>query len=128
MTDTDTVSFYEESNGFADYQRIWGLPDNVRVNRWADLHKAENVIKTARQMYLDLGQKHLAKNGDMGTCVLGNGIYVAVKPPRARNLYRLCIATSVGQSDSASYACKDPVLAYLKDNGIDAWYEHGRMD
>lgn len=124
-----TIEFYEEKNGFGEYQRI-GNPTDTRVYRFADLHdpKVEAVLVKAQKMYRELGEAVLKKKGDMGTCVLGNGLYIAVKPPRARSAFMMKIAGTVGQSETASYGAKDEVLKFLKDNGIDAWYECGRMD
>lgn len=125
------IEYYEEKNGFANFQRFWGS-DDTKVYRFADLHKpeVEKVLLKAQEMYTKACKAYFKKKGDYGSCVMGNGIYIAVKPPRARIAYRLEICRPIGggQSEGASYACKDPVLAFLKENGIDAWYEHGRMD
>ena len=125
------IEFYEEKNGFGDYQQVWPGED-TKVYRFADLHKpeVEAVLKKAQEMYTKACTAYFKAHGDGGSCVLGNGIYLAVKPPKARRVFRLQIAfpRGGGQSEGASYACKDPVLAYLKENGIDAWYECGRMD
>ena len=123
------IEFYEEKNGFANYQQGWPQKGD-KVYRFADLHtpKMEAVIIKAKKMYRDACDKYIKKHGDRGSCILGNGIYIYVKPPKARRVFRMELITPVGQSDSASYACKDPVIAYLKENDIDSWYEHGRMD
>lgn len=125
------IEFYEEKNGFGEYQRVWNT-DDVKVYRFADLHQpeVEKVLNKAQEMYTKACKAYFKEHGDYGSCVMGNGIYIAVKPPKKRNVYRLEICRPIGggQSEGASYHCKDPVLAYLKENGIDAWYECGRMD
>lgn len=125
------IEFYEEKEGFGSWQRIWNLGDK-KAYRFSDLHtpEVEAVLKKAQDMYTKACKAYFRKNGDFGSCVLGNGIHIAVKPPKARNAFSMCICSprEGGQSEGAGYACKDPVLKFLKDNGIDAWYEHGRMD
>lgn len=128
---TDHIEFYEEKNGFGEFQRLGPYSTKERrVYRFAELHQpeVEKVLGQARSMYMALSMAYLKKHGDVGTCVLGNGLYIAVKPPRARSAFMLRIAGAMGQSESPGYACKDAVLKFLKDNGIDAWYECGRMD
>lgn len=121
------ITFYEEVNGFEDYQKLWKNHGH-KDYRFEDLHKAEAVILKAREMYRDLQQKFIDTGGDRGTCVLGNGIYIAVLPPRARIAFEMKLCSPLGQSDFPSSHCKDPVLKFLKDNGLDCWYECGRMD
>lgn len=125
------IEFYEEIHGFGEYQRIYYLGD-YRTYTFSELHKpkTEEIVKKAKAMYAKACTAHRKKHGDRGSCVLGNGIYIAIKRPRFKHPFKmmLCAPVGGGQSDSASYACKDPVLKFLKDNGIEAWYEHGRMD
>jgi hypothetical protein len=124
------IEFYEEKEGFGQWQRVYG--GDRKVYRFSDLHdpKVEAVLKKAQDMYTKACQAHFKKHGDFGSCVLGNGLAIAVKPPKARSVFKLliCSPRGGGQSESAGYSCKDPVLAFLKENGIDAWYECGRMD
>jgi len=123
------IEFYEETHGFGEYQRIYYLGDN-RTYTFAELHKLEKVIKTAQAMYEKACKAYFKKHGDFGSAILGNGIYVAVKRPRFKHPFKMMLVAprGGGQSDGASFASKDPVLKYLKENGIDAWYDHGRMD
>lgn len=125
----EPVTFYEEEHGFGEYQRVYYPGDN-RSYTFAELHAKDDVIRTAREMYAKACRAYFKKNGDFGSCVLGNGIYVNVKRPRFKQPFKMMIAhpSGGGQSESAGYSTKDPVIAYLKANGIDAWYDHGRMD
>ena len=121
------IEFYEEKDGFGEYQRVYHLGDH-KVYRFEDLHKLEKVIETARKMWREASAAYMKKEGDVGSCVLGNGLAVAVKPPKKRNIYKLLIATPVGQSESPGWHTMQPVIDYLKANGLDVWYECGRMD
>ncbi len=55
---------------------------------------------------------------DSGTCVIGAGIAidgtVAIK--------------QVSQGNMSSYAAAKPAIKFLKENGIDAYWDDGRMD
>ena len=123
------MKFYEEEKGFRDFQRLY-YTDDKKVYRFEDLHnpKVEAVILEAGRLWTEASSEYIKLHGDTGSCVLGNGIFVALKPPRRRNIYKLKLASPQGQGEGPGEGTKDPVLKYLKDNGIDCWYECGRMD
>lgn len=126
------IEYREEKDGFGSTDKIWypEMIKDLKVFTFKELHKpeVEAVIEKARKMYRDDCAKYLKKHKDGGSCVLGNGIYIAVKPLRARTVFKLELCTPMGQGEGAGYKCKDKVMNFLQQNGINCWYECGRMD
>ncbi len=120
-----TIQFHEEKDGFYDFQRA---SSNTKAYTWADVHAKTAIIEEAQRRWTAASAAHMEKNGDRGTCVLGNGLAIAVKPKGKRVAYTLLICLPVGQSEFPGYATKDKIEKFLKDNGLDCWYECGRMD
>lgn len=126
----ERLKFYEDENGFSNYQRIYYLKEGLRVYRMHELHvpAMEKIILHAQKQYVALCEKHIKKHGDGGSVIMGKGLFVAVKPPGRRNVFKLQICHPRGQGDGPAYAAQSQVLSFLFENGVDAWYEHGHMD
>lgn len=100
-----------------------------------DLNTADilGTVQLAKAMWTRLCSDYVARNGDVGTCVLGAGIFVNYVAPRARSRSRkmLISASSVsGSAQGASvweHSVKE-VLQYLRDRGVQAEYFAGSMD
>ena len=75
--------------------------------------------------------EYVAKNGDVGSCVLGAEIQVLYKAPRSRKarwIKFLDVPPSAAQGSCTWEASVKEVCAWLKAHGIEAQYHYGHMD
>jgi hypothetical protein len=98
----------------------------------ADLLKMKSVIDTAREMWLEASRKEFQKTGDRGSCIVGDGITVYFIPPKCRKPVEFFIirSSSVAFAQGSLHyeATMQIALDYLKENGVECRYNHGRMD
>ncbi len=77
-------------------------------------------------------QAAIKKYGNTGSCVLGAGIAIRVKPPRCRNYRRwLLIKSHEATNYQGSIIWEhgvEKIVKELQAAGIDCYYECGRMD
>ena len=88
--------------------------------------KTGNLIHRAKQIMHD---EHEA-NGfdDRGTCVLGAGVEVWVVKPGGRIAEPEVVIGQVAQGNLSSHAAAKPAIEFLRENGINARWNDGRMD
>jgi len=69
----------------------------------------------------------VASGGDKGTCVLGAGLAVWVRKPRARYARQAILVSHPGQSDCSW--CRDRAQRWLESQGVQGLhFEYGTMD
>lgn len=90
------------------------------------------IIAAAKELWAKRCAEYLATRGDQGSCVLSAGIAVEAVPSRCRvsrpmMLIRAGAVTSA-QGSMVWESSSAEVLAFLKENGIEAYYDCGRMD
>jgi len=89
----------------------------------------EGPINAANSWMRELTRRYREANGpEVGACILGNGFYIYVKLPRKKYLREIIIVGSYEQSDFAIEHSKIEMFECLKQMGIDAGYNCGRMD
>lgn len=97
-----------------------------------DLAKLQNVIWNARDKWRALCEKNLKNFGDTGTIVMGAGIAISYIPPRCRyaRSHIIIHANEVSRCQGAlNWETNiSSILDFLRANGVDAYYEPGRMD
>jgi hypothetical protein len=100
----------------------------------ADLSQREfqASVNRAKDLWKRQCDKYISEHGDQGTCVLGAGIEVWYLAPRCR-IHRTHMIISQHQVTGAQgslvwEASVNEVLAFLKSEGIIAFYNQGRMD
>ena len=106
-----------------------GNDQRVDAYEYADLYsgvKTGNMLERARQIMHD---EHEA-NGfdDRGTCVLGAGIEVWVVKPGGRLAEPEVVISQVAQGNVSSHAAAKPAIEFLREQGINARWNDGRMD
>lgn len=98
----------------------------------AELSNFNEVINEARAMWEKSAREYYERNGDVGSCVLGAGICVDVVPPRCRKARSVMIisASSVARCQGSLHWEYNvgAVVDYLRSNGLDAYFDCGRMD
>jgi hypothetical protein len=103
-----------------------------KVFRDSDLSKLQSIIEKAKELWKEASKKDFEKNGDRGSCVAGDGIFVNYLGPRKRKPVRRCIISShevafcMGSSHYES--CKDIPINYLRKNEIECFYNYGYLD
>jgi hypothetical protein len=89
-------------------------------------------IEEAKKLWNEAARIEFEKHGDTGSCIVCDGIQVEFLPPRCRKPIRLTIIPSrevAWCQGSLHYeATKQVALDYLKQHGIDCFYNYGRMD
>ena len=65
---------------------------------------------------------------DRGSCVLGAGIEIWVVKPGARVAKPEVVIRQVAQGNLSSSAAAEPAIEFLREQGIDARWNDGRMD
>jgi hypothetical protein len=65
---------------------------------------------------------------DAGTCVLGAGIEVWVVKPGGRIANPEVVIRQVAQGNVSSHAAAKPAIEFLREQGINARWNDGRMD
>lgn len=65
---------------------------------------------------------------DEGTCVLGAGVAVWFKAPRKRYESIKILVAAPFQGNVGSHKACERAIAYLRENGIDAFWYDGNMD
>lgn len=90
------------------------------------------VVGAAREMWIESAKKEFEKDGDYGSCILGDGICIDVIPKGKRKPVQkmLISAREVAQCQGSIHyeRGQSAVVEYLKSQGIDAYYESGWMD
>lgn len=102
------------------------------VYKASDLFLLKPFVNTARELWKDASRKEFDKRGDEGSCIMGDGIFIYLVPARCRKPVRYTLIdsheVSFAQGSLHYEATKDVALNFLKQNGIDAQYDYGRMD
>jgi hypothetical protein len=106
-----------------------GNEERVAAFEHADLFpgvETGNLLLEAKRI---MHAEHEA-NGfdDRGTCVLGAGIEVWVVKPGGRIANPEVVIRQVSQGNCSSYAAAEPAIEFLRENGINARWNDGRMD
>jgi hypothetical protein len=104
-----------------------GSGEFVTAMNDSDLKRMKHVIRDASEAWFSAW----VRDGevDEGSCCLGIGIDVFYLPPRARYpRIRQVIRWTWTQGDFGAERTKEVPLRMLKDAGIDARYNCGRMD
>ena len=101
----------------------------VDALEYADLYagvRTGNLLERARQIMHD---EHEA-NGfdDHGTSVLGAGIEVWVVKPGGRVAKPEVVVRQVAQGNVSSHAAAKPAIEFLREQGVNATWNDGRMD
>jgi hypothetical protein len=90
------------------------------------------VLEEARALWRDRCAATFSRSGDVGTCVLGAGIAVYVRPPRTRVPRRRIVipAEDVTRAQGASVweESVHEVIAVLAERGVVAEYHPGAID
>jgi hypothetical protein len=89
-------------------------------------------IEEAKKLWLEASKKEFELHGDTGSCIMGDGIQIYFIPPRCRKPQTLFIIRSheVAFCQGSLHYEKTYKVAidYLKQHGIDCFYNYGRMD
>ena len=90
------------------------------------LGETHDLLKQAERI---MHEEHEA-NGfdDRGTCVLGAGIEVWHVKPGGRIANPTVVIRQVVQGNVSSYAAAKPAIEFLREQGISARWNDGRMD
>ena len=101
----------------------------VRAYEHADIYPGVETGNLLREAERIMHKEHEA-NGydDRGTCVLGAGIELMMVKPGARTAHREVVIRQVAQGNLSSYAAAKPAIEFLREHGIDAGWNDGRMD
>lgn len=102
------------------------------VLRDKDLAGLTNVIAKAEQVWRDASKEEFEKIGDVGSCIMGDGVAITYLGPRKRKpVTKIIISSSrvaCAQGSIHYERHKDKALKVLKDHGIDCFYKWGMMD
>lgn len=90
------------------------------------------IVAEAKALWSEAAKAYYAEMGDVGSCILGDGIVMDVIPKGCRKSQKKTLIPS------SSVACcqgsvhyevtKDVAIEYLKAYGVDAYYCYGFMD
>ena len=102
------------------------------VLRDKDLVELKDVILEAERVWKDASREEFQKIGDVGSCIIGDGVAISYLGPRKRKPVTKIIissnAVACAQGSAHYEKHKDKALQVLKDNGVDCFYSWGRMD
>ena len=97
-----------------------------------ELPQFREVINKATEMWKESANAHYEQHGDYGTCVLGAGIKVYMVPKGCRNERSVMLipAYDVARCQGSCHweVGAEDVVAFLRDNGLPAFFDYGRMD
>jgi hypothetical protein len=97
-----------------------------------ELESFESVRAEAVEMWKNLSKEHYDRDGDQGSCVLGDGIMVKVRPFRARSdkwvMYIPSMEVAFCQGSLHYERSVKYVLEFLRSKGLEVDYNFGRMD
>lgn len=110
------------------------LHGDLRVYRDRDFEdvRFQDILRTAGDLWKMKIEAYVQAHGERGCCVLGAGIAVHYVPKRCRNPrmrivinpHQICMY----QGSVVWEASADSIVDHLKAQGIDCWFEYGRMD
>ena len=104
----------------------------TKYPREVEIRKKGEVINRARSMWKTICAENMTNYGDKGSCVLGAGIAVCCIPKGCRLPKSVTLISSdevcTAQGSMTWERGMDVVIKFLKDYGIDAYYESGNMD
>lgn len=106
-----------------------------KVYRDADLQKPEFIaaIAEASELWKKECEDYLAKNGDQGSCVRGEGIKIRYLPPRKKKwkeetiIWPIKLLNRVVGSVVWEYSAKK-IVDFLQGKGVDAFFDPGSLD
>jgi hypothetical protein len=106
----------------------------VTVYQPVDLESAAfmNSVAVAKARWKAEIEKYFQKKGDYGTCVLGAGIKIYFMGKRKRTPEELCLINpheiSPCQGSATWEASVGKIVKQLNAEGIECWFDYGRMD
>lgn len=90
------------------------------------------AITNATIMWRERCEAYYNHHGDVGSCVIGAGIEVDFMAPHCKKVsQKMIISVSHVSPTQGSCVWEDSItdiIAYLRERGIDAHYNPGRMD
>ena len=106
---------------------ITALNRNFNCYQKQDIEKLRDLISQAQQIVEDTIVKYDIK--DLGTCVMDGGIKIYFLPSRARkNFVKATLIRQPFQGNISNFEALQPALKFLQDNGVECFYDDGRMD
>jgi len=101
----------------------------MKIYSAKEIDALSGAIALASQMWANRCKLYLAKHGDRGSVVIGAGICCAVKHGRHSKTRELISAgVSCAQGSLVWEESVEEVVSFLKERGLDCYYECGRMD
>jgi hypothetical protein len=104
----------------------------MKVYKQKEIQEIRLLIEKAKKIWMEASKAEFDKTGDRGSCVVSDGIFVFWTPPRCKKPQKLMIIHSrdvaFAQGSLHYEATKDKALMFLKNLGVDAYYDYGRMD
>ena len=88
--------------------------------------KVYDLLKEAEEIMYDAWRANGRE--DAGSCVLGAGIEVWHVKPRARIAKPLVVIRQVAQGNVSSHSASQPAIEFLREQGINARWNDGRLD
>jgi hypothetical protein len=101
----------------------------VDAFEYTDLYHAVStgdMLKEAERIMYDAWRANGRE--DAGTCVLGAGIEIWVVKPGGRIANPEVVIRQVAQGNVSSHAAAKPAIEFLREQGINARWNDGRMD
>lgn len=106
--------------------------EGYTVYKSKELEQFQSAIEKAKQAWREASVKEYQRTGDSGSCIMGDGIYAFVVPPRCRKPQKVMLirSSSVACAQGSLHyeACYKVALEMLKEAGLEAHYDYGRMD
>lgn len=112
--------------------KVHWQPEKITAYTQDDLSRFQPIIEKAKALWRAKTREYVSKNGDVGSCVLGAGIYAYVLSPQSTEPKDIMIIRAneiaCAQGSITWEHSKDEVMEFLKQNGIETGYEWGFMD
>ena len=92
----------------------------------------KTVVNDAKNLWKAKCESNFQECGDVGSCVVGAGIYVYYIGKGKRKADKRMIINAMSVSSCQGSLNwehgQEEIVSYLKENGIDAKFEYGTMD
>jgi hypothetical protein len=111
------------------YTVDWRPNDIQKYYTKKDLEKFKDIVDEARNLWQNLMYEYHSIHGDVGTCIIGNGIKVTYLAPKCRIPKDMKIISPRGyQGSLVMDTTASKIVEFLKSKGIECYYDSGSMD
>ena len=104
----------------------------MKVYKQSEVARMVESISLAKNLWAERSAVVFKEKGDVGSCIIGDGIEILVLPPKCRKpkAHMIIWAREISSCQGSCHyeATQEGIIDFLKGEDIEARYNYGRMD